>query len=479
MLSDALLASIREQVNTYCAEKQIPGFAFGIIHRGQLVETVTGGTLEIGAQRAPDSTSVFRIASMTKSFTAAGTLLLRDLGALRLDDLLVDILPWTSTIGVPDGSAPITIRDLLTMNAGFPTDDPWGDRQENLPLDHFDQLISRGISFTRAPRTGFEYSNLGYALLGRVISTVSGEPYEDFIRRTLLDRLHMSSTHFHYAQVPEAHRALGYAPVAAGLIPEPLVDTGAFSAMGGLHSSIQDLATWVDGFLSASAERTSDTSAREHPLARHSRLEMQEHQRLVTTTVTGDPAQSLTLSYGYGLMTETDSLLGRFVFHGGGYPGFGSFMKWHPASQWGVVVVGNRTYAPVYLLAVDVLNRIVKETYVSPHSATSLWQETLEAMAIAEQLLATWDNDLADSSFSINMDMDTPRAEREESVRTISHEVGHFTRSTEGWLSRSPAHVQWTVTGSARSARMEVLMSPERPTKIQSLKISLLESGAD
>ena len=68
----------------------------------------------------------------------------------------------------------MSIRHLLTMTAGFPTDDPWGDRQQGLPLEEFARFLAGGVSFNWAPGTRFEYSNLGYAILGRVITAVTG-----------------------------------------------------------------------------------------------------------------------------------------------------------------------------------------------------------------------------------------------------------------------------------------------------------------
>src|SRR5437868_3250045 len=83
--------------------------------------------------------------------------------------------------------------------AGGPTDDPWGDRQRGTPLPEFSEFLSAGVSFAWAPGTRFEYSNLGYAILGRVISAVSGMPYPDFIRTRLLAPLGMSHTGFEAA----------------------------------------------------------------------------------------------------------------------------------------------------------------------------------------------------------------------------------------------------------------------------------------
>src|SRR5207245_727026 len=135
-----------------------------------------------------DADTIFRIASMTKSFTASAILTLRDDGLLKLDDLAEDYVPelrgWP--LVSPD-SARISIRHLLTMTAGFPTDDPWGDRQQGLPLEDFARFLAKGVSFNCAPGTRFEYSNLGYAILRRVparqgrrhASAAVGQPARD------------------------------------------------------------------------------------------------------------------------------------------------------------------------------------------------------------------------------------------------------------------------------------------------------------
>ena len=119
------------------------------------------------------------------------------------------------------------------MTAGLPTDDPWGDRQEDLPLADFDALVAGGLSFAAVPRTAWEYSNLGYALLGRVISAATGRDYREYVRTELLEPLGMTSTGYDVGDVPAGRLAQGYAPVDAGLVPEPFTGSGAFSPMGG------------------------------------------------------------------------------------------------------------------------------------------------------------------------------------------------------------------------------------------------------
>ena len=122
-----------------------PGLAYGVVHGDELIHARGLGTLRVGEDATPDARSVFRIASMTKSFTAATVLSLRDEGRLRLDDPIAEYVPELATCRYPTTDSPrITIRHLLTMTAGFPTDDPWGDRQQGLDLGAFSQLLAAG-----------------------------------------------------------------------------------------------------------------------------------------------------------------------------------------------------------------------------------------------------------------------------------------------------------------------------------------------
>ena len=335
----------------------VPGVAFGVVHDGVLVHSGGYGAATVGGP-APSASTVFRIASMTKSFTAAAVLLLRDEGLLRLDDPVADHLPAARSLAA-DGMPPVTIRDLLTMGGGLATDDPWGDRQESLPLDEFDALVAGGFARCWPPRTMFEYSNTGYALLGRVIASASGMPFTQVVSERLCAPLGMASTRFDAIDVDPARLATGYRVTADGThVPEPLVAPGAYSAMGGLLSTVEDLARWIGGMTAAWRD-----DAPPHPVDRWSLREMQEIARFVATeTTTGTGAGTVAVGYGYGLTSMHHDVLGRIVAHSGGYPGFGSHMRWHPASGWGVVALGNATYAPMHVPVAEVLARIVVET---------------------------------------------------------------------------------------------------------------------
>ena len=131
-----------------------PGLAYGVVLGGELVHAAGLGERYLGGP-PPEAGTVFRIASMTKSFTASVVLALRDDGALNLDDLAEEYVPelsgWPPV--TPD-SARVSIRHLLTMTAGFPTDDPWGDRQQGLPLAEFASSWPAACASTGRPAPG-------------------------------------------------------------------------------------------------------------------------------------------------------------------------------------------------------------------------------------------------------------------------------------------------------------------------------------
>ncbi|HXP56446.1 MAG TPA: serine hydrolase domain-containing protein, partial [Streptosporangiaceae bacterium] len=155
-LTSADFEAVDAMAASYAERGAQPALAWGVVAAGQLVHAGGLGERRIGGP-APDAGTVFRIASMTKSFTATAVLLLRDEGALALDDLAEQYVPelrgWPPV--TPDAQR-IRIRHLLTMTAGFPTDDPWGDREQGTPLPVFAEFLSQGVSFNWAPGTRFE-----------------------------------------------------------------------------------------------------------------------------------------------------------------------------------------------------------------------------------------------------------------------------------------------------------------------------------
>ena len=247
----AVIDELAAIADSYLARGGQPGLVYGIVAGGSLVHTRGIGERWLGGP-APDAGTVFRIASMTKSFTAAAVLALRDDGALALDDLAEEYVPELRSLRPATADSPrISVRNLLTMTAGLPTDDPWGDREQGTPDGEFAEFLAGGISFAWATGTRFEYANLGYAILGRVITAASGTGYADFVRNRLLEPLGMTSTGFEAAEFAGDRLARGYRRGADGweeLVPDGY---GAFAPMGGVFSTVSDLTRWVSGFAAA------------------------------------------------------------------------------------------------------------------------------------------------------------------------------------------------------------------------------------
>jgi CubicO group peptidase (beta-lactamase class C family) len=457
--------------------EHVPGVAYGIVIGGELVHARGLGTAHAGddAATTPEADSVFRIASMTKSFTAATTLLLRDEGALRLDEPVGTYVPELDGFKGPMGDSPlITVRHLLTMSGGLPTDDPWGDRLQGMALDRFAELLRGGFEFAWTPGTAFEYSNLGYGILGRVLTNVSGIEYRDLVRERLLEPLGMSATTYDADDVPTERLVQGHVHRDDAFIDEPFDGYGALASMGGVFTSVRDLATWVDGFADAFPPRDDPQGA--HPLSRASRREMQQVQRAFDPELTWtDAAAQPTLEaggYGFGLFVKHDLELGHVVAHSGGYPGFGSHMRWHPASGVGVIGLGNRTYAPMMGPCTDALVALATAK-VAPVRKVVPWDATEAARADVERLLDAWHDDLASRLFAFNVDMDEPLERRRAELERTRERFGPFTRDDATHAeSDAPVHLIWWMQGERGGrVRLEIQLTPERSPRVQSLDL--------
>jgi serine-type D-Ala-D-Ala carboxypeptidase/endopeptidase len=458
-----------------------PGLAYGIVAGGRLVHARGLGERSLGGA-APDATTVFRIASMTKSFTASAVLALRDDGALALDDPAEEYVPELRGMRPATAdSAPITLRRLLTMTAGFPTDDPWGDRQQGLPLPEFGKLLAGGVSFAWAPGIRFEYSNLGYAILGRVITAVTGMEYPHFIRDRLLAPLGMTRTGFEAAEFPAPELASGYRRASDGWSELEPDGCGAFTPMGGIFSCVADLARWVAGF-AAAFPPGEDGHGGPHPLRRATRREMQLPQVALEPpegeALPGGPAPTGPVSYGFGLFVEQDGTWGRIVQHSGGYPGFGSHMRWHAATGTGVIALANGTYARADAMASRLLDVVLRDTArPSPQpvlAAAGPWPETLAARAEVSGLLQAWDDTAATRLFSENVAQDEPYPERRHKIELMRQRLGgladHPDRPAE---HDAPAHCRWWLVGDHGVAQAEIQLTPERDPRVMSLKLAV------
>ena len=327
----------------FMGEAHLPGVVYGIVADGRLAYVSARGVQDITTRQAVTPDTLFRIASMTKAFTALSILRLRDEGKLSLEALAETYVPEMRGWRYPTADSPrIRVRDLLSHAGGFVTDDPWGDRQQVISEAEFTQMVKSGVPFTRAPGIAFEYSNFGYALLGRIVTNVSGMPYDRYTVETIQRPLGMMSTGYEVRDWPIERRAIGYRWENEAHLEEPTMRHGVFGAMGGVQTSASDYAKWITFLLSAWPPRDDREAG---PVRRSTVREMAQgsnfprlRERFGTTPVTQ------AIAYGMGLIAATDPDLGNTLSHGGGYPGYGSHMLLLTDHNIGIFVFSNRTY---------------------------------------------------------------------------------------------------------------------------------------
>ena len=435
---------VDERMSEACVRHDIPTVSYGLILGGELVHIGALGDLEPGTAAA----TPFRIASMTKSFTAASVLQLRDAGVLSLDTPLREVLPWADAIGLPASAPAMRISHLLTMTAGFPTDDPWGDRHESTSIADFDALVAAGLTLCRPPGIDFEYANIGYALLGRVIAEATGSPYVDVVREQILEPLGMGSTTFD-ARAAQG-RMIGMHPSAAGLVEQAEGQPGAFSPMGGLWSTVTDLATWVSWLDEANAGRDSGTGA----LRASSRREMQTmNTYLGASTLDGVAAPS---GYGFGLLVRDDATLGLVAGHSGGLPGYGSNMRWKKGSGVGVIGLANVTYAPMTVFTHRALSAL-HDAGLVPGPSIQLAPELHQRCESLVALLNSWNDDAARALFADNVVLDDAFERRaDEAARQLAG--GRMEVTAIRPVNRTSGFID--VAAGSRRAVIEIALSP-------------------
>ncbi|MDI3289483.1 serine hydrolase domain-containing protein [Polyangium sp. 15x6] len=406
----AAFPAIERYVADEVSRRGLPGVAVGIVIDGELVYAKGFGVTDVETKAPVDKDSVFRIASVTKSFTAMAILQLRDEGKLSLDDPAAKYVPELAGLRYPTrDAAPITLRQLLGHGAGFPEDNPWGDRQLGISEAEFSKMMREGFPFSTSPGSRFEYSNTGFAILGRVITNVSGMDYADYLRARILSPLGMNRTVLDERMVEKKHLARGYRKEGDTLVPEVNLPHGAYGAMGGLYSSLADMARYVAYHLAAWPPRDEREAG---PVRRSTLREMHEIGRATGVWASpglGDEPPSVRATgYTFGLGTFATCEFARGVSHTGGLPGYGSVIQFLPDYGVGVIAMSNLTYAPMWRIVREALRRLQETGALEPRAFVP--SETLvRAKEATSRLVAKWSDAEADAIFADSLYLDKPR----------------------------------------------------------------------
>jgi serine-type D-Ala-D-Ala carboxypeptidase/endopeptidase len=468
----AVLADIDRTMEAYRLDAHIPGMAWGIVRDGRLVHVKGAGIQDVDAKRPVTPETLFRIASMSKAFTALSILRLRDDGKVSLDAPVETYVPELKAWRYPTEDAPkIRVRDLLNHTAGFVTDDPWGDRQTPMPEAEFTRLLADGVPFTRTPGLAMEYSNLGYALLGRIISNVSGKPYADYIRGLLMTPLGMASTTYDVLASPADRRALGYRWEDDAWRLEPTMAHGAFGAMGGVETSATDYAKWLAFLLSGWPARDGADAG---PVRRSTVRELAQGSNFPALRVrggaTGAGACRLASTYAMGFIAAQDCDLGLTLSHGGGYPGYGSHVLLLPDYGVGIFAFANRTYAgprpPVWDAAMALHRAGALQPRPIPASAA-----LASAYAAVGKMFAAGSIAAGGDVLAMNMPLDRDAAHWARDFAALKASVG---------TCDTAAPITPTASLSGRFAWIcergrvngSLLLAPTREPRIQALELS-------
>ncbi len=430
----------------WARRERAPGIAWGLVRDGALAAGGGVGSLRAGEEAAPGVDSVFRIASMTKSFTGAALMTLVADGRLRLDDLVADHVPELAAWRGPTADGPaLTVRHLISMESGLPTDDPWADRHIDLPDEGMDALIAAGATFAWAPGTRFEYSNLGWGLVGRVIERVAGMRPQELVTSALLEPLDLTSTTWVRPpgrDVADPHRVRDEGWLHEG---EPLGD-GTIAPMGGIWSTVRDLARWVSFFLDAFPPRDGPDDG---PLPRWARREMQQLRRVDELSRSrpspGGTSRSSVTGYGIGLAVRIDERLGVSVGHSGGFPGWGSHMRWLPERGVGVIALSNVTYGRMAAACLDALDALADRDELGPARGVQASPALVDASARAASLLSSWGDADADDMLADNVGPDEPYERRAAEAATLV--ARHGTLRVESLEAETPMRGSFSTAG--------------------------------
>jgi CubicO group peptidase (beta-lactamase class C family) len=461
----------------YAADNHFPAISFGVVVDGQLLYKNSYGFTNIEKKIPATSASLFRIASMSKSFTAMAILKLRDEEKLNLDDPAYLYIPELQHLKYPTADAPvITIRHLMTHGAGFPEDNPWGDRQLADNDKDLMEFIGKQISFSNAPGIAYEYSNLGFALQGRIITKVSGMQYQDYIKKNILEPLGMKTTTYEYGDVAADKLAHGYRWLNEKWNEETLLHDpkdGSWGAMGAMISSIDEFAAYMAFHLSA---WPANNSKDDGPVKRSSVREMHHPWRWYgfnpSFTFPDGRTCAVTSAYCYGLGWVKDCEGRTIISHSGGLPGFGSQWRIMPDYGIGVVAFANRTYAPMGTVNLRVLDTLIKIAGLQPRQlppSKILEQRKNELLKI----LPDWNNAQQSGIFAENFFPDYPIDSLKKQAKDLYAKAGKIIGIKE-MKPDNQLRGGFIIEGEKINIEVYFTLSPENPALIQAYEINEL-----
>jgi len=321
---DSDAAALDARLAKEVAENGYASLAAAVVHGDETVYLQAFGMADVekGVEATPDT--IYRIGSITKTFTTTLLAMLRDEGLLALDDPVAKHLPKAAPLPVdPRGAPAITLRHLATHTSGLPRDPINLQPREGDPFGGYTEtLLRQGLGQTKltAP-IGYQvlYSNLGMGLLGHALEKAGGAPYATLLRTRIFDPLGMTAA----TLAPEGPGfATGY--LANGK-PAKTWHLGVLDPAGAIGANVRDMARFLSLQLRAN-------QANVEPVRGGTLHELHRPQRILDGWRRG---------VGLGWFTDHTENLGDMVWHNGGMDGFHSFAAFSPEYGVGVVLLTN------------------------------------------------------------------------------------------------------------------------------------------
>ena len=340
-MAPSILAESAHQYVMRTFDRSQPGAAMLIRKHGRTVYAVNLGRRDLRTKAPLDARTNFRLASLTKQFTATAIMFLVKDGKLRYDTRLTDVFP-----DFPAYGHEVTIRHLLNHTSGLPDYEElmdhagrrWTAEQQITDVEVL-ELLKRASGLKFAPGTHWSYSNSGYVVLGLVAAQVSGEPFDEFLAERIFKPLHMSNTVAYVKDknvVP--YRAFGHVREGGKLVERDQSSTSATLGDGGVYSNIDDLIRWDE----ALRNHRLLTATEMQPALTPVRLNDGSIPYWDSGPGDTDPQHGKPVQYGFGWFLDPYQGHER-MWHYGDTTGFQTAIQRFPKDDLTIIVLCNRT----------------------------------------------------------------------------------------------------------------------------------------
>lgn len=331
LIDNASVSAAIEVFDAWCEytvhKREQPGVSIGIVYDQDLIWAKGYGHADLEKKIPATSSTAYRIASITKLFTATAILQLRDARKLQLDDPVVKHLDWFHLDDTFDDSPVITIRHLLTHTSGLPRELNalyWDDM--DFP-EHGEFVEMFQEASTILPReTELKYSNVGFNVLGEVVASVSGKPYPDYVKEYILEPLGMTGTEVMPEEdMPTLARGYGFRRPGEPRRIESFFDKKAMAPSGNMASTVEDLAKFI-------SLQFREGSAGGAQILKGSTLREMHRVHWLRPS----------WKSGWGLGWSVVNVEGQErITHGGSVPGYKTYVSAVAADKFGVIVLTN------------------------------------------------------------------------------------------------------------------------------------------